>query len=359
MRAVAALLLSWQAAGCYDPTIPSGGFSCVSDPSCPSGLTCDPCNHLCVSALSSCPDLAGVDQAQPPPDLAAPDLAPLAWTAEPSGVQNALFAVWCAGPGGDVYVVGATGLILRRSGGGWTKVHDIGSDLNGVWGSDVHDLYASGASPALILHSVDGAGVSWSSVPLPNGTGTRLNGAWGSDATNVYVVGESSASILSGSAGAFGFAAGAIPKPLKAVWGSSRSDVYVVGGDYGIQHWNGSGWVDQHQQAGSGSAFHAVWGAGAGDVYVAGAAGALLHYSGSGWQTYASGTLANLFGAWGAAGNDVYLVGDGGLILHSGDGGSSWQREETGVAVTLYGIAGTGSGDVWVVGDRGTILHHP
>lgn len=66
-------------AGCYDPTIRDGQFTCsAADPSCPSGLSCDPCAHTCVrTPAASCDggtgaggDMAhasgGGDMAQPP-----------------------------------------------------------------------------------------------------------------------------------------------------------------------------------------------------------------------------------------------------------------------------------------------------
>src|SRR5436305_11407700 len=70
-----------------------------------------------------------------PPDAAVSCPASLRWDVEPSGTAADLSGVWGSSPG-DVYAVGAGGVIVHRVSGVWAPATSGATEnLNAVWGS--------------------------------------------------------------------------------------------------------------------------------------------------------------------------------------------------------------------------------
>ena len=92
-----------------------------------------------------------------------------------------------------VFAVGAAGTILAWNGSAWsTQTSGVNVTLNGVWGSDVNNIWAVGDRPAAgmnatILKSTNG-GVQWT-AQNSNVLNQNLMGVAGSDAMHVWAVG--------------------------------------------------------------------------------------------------------------------------------------------------------------------------
>jgi hypothetical protein len=107
------------------------------------------------------------------------------WSAQSSGTNNSLIAVW--GSGADnVYAVGEGGTILRSSGNGTWSAEVSGTmfDLYSVHGSGADDVWAVGLG--VVVHS-NGDG-KWTTIPL--GSTTTQHAVFAISPTNVYVVGN-------------------------------------------------------------------------------------------------------------------------------------------------------------------------
>jgi photosystem II stability/assembly factor-like uncharacterized protein len=214
--------------------------------------------------------------------------------------------------GGEVFAVGAAGLVLVSRGGGELAAAPSGTrqPLRAAAASPEAGLVAVGGFGA-ILHSAD-LGRSFASRPTEvEGalTAVKLFGA------EVYAAGEGGVILRSDDGRAF----------RREDSGTART---LYGG---------------------------AWLPGGGAVAV-GEAGTLLTKSGPDrpWRLEPSGTTATLFCALRADGA-LYLLGDRGTILRRRDGEARFTRIESGTARALYAAFAAG-GRLLVVGDRGTIL---
>jgi len=114
---------------------------------------------------------------------------------------------------------------------------------------------------------------------------------------------------------------------LHSIWGSGAGDIHVVGDNGMIYDYNGTSWIPATgvTQAYMGG----VWGTSATDIYAvgtlaAGARGAILHNDGTGWveQIEEAAGLNAVWGTGGSAGT-VYAVGLGGH-LYTNTAGQGW-----------------------------------
>ena len=153
---------------------------------------------------------------------------------------SSLFGVWSSGPT-DVWAVGATGAILHFDGSSWEHVPS-GTEvtLDGVSGSGPADIWAAGQG-GIVLHY---GGTSWREVP--SGTGDDLWGVWASGPQDAWAVGQSGTIIRFDGSG-WARQASKTTDNLIHVHGTGPQDVWVVGqvdGSAGtILHWDGAGWT--------------------------------------------------------------------------------------------------------------------
>lgn len=227
-----------------------------------------------------------------------------------SGAENWLASVW--GSGGELFMSGEGGIVLRRFGG----------HLKGVPTGTSRTLFAVG-----------GSAVEWFAVG-DGGTAVRWSG------TGFAPVRTSTHS------------------PLFSVFGAD-GDVIAVGASGTIVHWTGSAFVPM--ASGTTSWLHSLWGTGRTDLFAVGAHGTILHYDGHTWKPQPSGTSQTLLDIWGRAHDDVYAVGSGGTVLHYD--GTAWGQASAVTHANLFGVVGSGAASavaVYAVGDAGTILRfHP
>lgn len=209
---------------------------------------------------------------------------------------NALNDIWLS-PGGDVWVVGDYGQVMRWNGSTLTTV--------------------------------------------PSGTTENLRLIWGASATDIWVVGDNG-SILRWNGTAFSRFTG-VPGYVTAIMGFSANDVWLVGS--GIYRWNGSAVSSMPNP--TGTTLNAVWGTAANNLWAAGYNGGLIRFDGMTWTKVSTGITQNISALWGSSANDVWAVVDGGKFLHFD--GTSWSLGTNPTNVYQARIWGSGANDVWVV----------
>lgn len=213
--------------------------------------------------------------------------------------------------GGELFIGGDSGLILRRVG---PQLHAVQSGIRGtvfaLTGS-ANDWFAFGEGGAAARF--DGSAF----VSVPTATQNAILGSFAVD-----------------------------------------REVFAVGAGGMILRWGGASFTSM--PCPSRAMLHGIWGASRNDLWAVGSQGTLLHFDGSGWRSIPSGTQQTLLAVWGAAKNDVYAVGTGGLVLHYD--GVSWAAVDVGAgpllaSTALSGLCSRGAGELFVVGD-GLILHY-
>ena len=194
-----------------------------------------------------------------------------------------------------------------------------GADLRGLWAGGTGAL-AVGASDLILQRS----GTAWSPVQVQSAGTTVLRAAYAVDATHLWAVGggDLTDSTAAAPARALFSADGKSFKPvplpvsdviLRGVWGSTASDVWAVGDSGTALHWNGAAW--QETAPATLATLRAIWGRDATTVYAVGSSGTIQRWNGTAWTSEASGTANTLVSVWGT-GQDLYALGTGGTILH-------------------------------------------
>jgi hypothetical protein len=227
-----------------------------------------------------------------------------------TGLPNWFSAVWgTAGKsagGGELFIGGDSGLVLRRVG---PQLHAVPSGIRGTvfaFAGSATDWFAFGEAGAAARF--DGSAF----VAVPAATPNAILGAFAVD-NEVFAVGAGGAILRWG-----GASFTSMPSPTRAmlqgIWGPSKSELWAVGTQ-----------------------------------------GTILRFDGSGWRSVPSGTAQTLLAIWGAAKNDVYAVGTAGLVMHYD--GSSWAAVDLGAGsllagVALSGLCGRAGGEVFATGDN-------
>ena len=323
-----------------------------------------PGQHACVSVALSTPEVNGSDFGDGGSDgsdgggpTVVADMAMRPWVAQKSGVESAmtpLYQPWAAG-NGVVYVVGASGTILKTTDGGntWTKqTSGTSNDLEAVWGTSATNVYIAGTK-GTILHTTNGT--SWTS--MNQGTNDFWD-VWGSSATDVYVVGAKGAYHSTG--GAFS----SMTQPAGSVtigcaWGTGPTDIYLFGDNGLIEHGGFSGGFTK-QTSNSTDYLNYGWGVG-NDVWIPtrdqGDTSSSLLYSNDHGATWTSQmkVAAELWAVWSLPTGETFLVGAS--IQESTDHGATWTTLATPTA-TLFGISGDpATRELWTVGFNGLIMY--
>ena len=187
--------------------------------------------------------------------------------------------------------------------------------LDGIWGSDGGNIFVVGYG-GVILRTTD-SGASW--IAQTSGTNQPLTAIWGASAKDVYTVGFAG-TILHSSGGAWTSQISGTTANLSTVWGTSSGDVVVGGaapvGKTALLHSTGNGaWTDVSGNPGA-ELIDALWGTG-GELFGVFSSTALHSDNGAmSWDatpTQVGNTI--LFAIWGAANNDLYAVGSSGTII--------------------------------------------
>jgi len=231
----------------------------------------------------------------------------LTWHSEtlPTNPQP-LYRIW-GSSATNIFTVGASGTILRYTGGWYSMTSGTTNNLYGVCGSSASNVFAVGASGTIRKYN----GSSWSSIT--SGTSNQLNDVWcDSTGTNVFVVGLSG-TIVHYNGTSWHLDTSGISNDLYGVWGSSASDVFAVGLGGKILHFNGTSWSSM---SGASVDLFAVWGTANNNVYAGGGWGVILHYNGSSWSSMTNWATNWVIGIWGSSTTDVYAAEDWGAISH-------------------------------------------
>ncbi len=205
-----------------------------------------------------------------------------------TGGGNAIFAA----PGGDVWVVGEAGKILRRVPG------------SGTW------------------------------APVASNTTESLTCIHGSAADDIWV-GGTKGTLLHWNGIAFGPVPSKTTRNLLSVWSHSKNEAWAAGErgpfdpDDNVIHWDGQAWAITPTNVAKGTTLRGIAGSGPKDVYAAGLYNTgnaalqkweiVLHWDGITWSTVQSGNpairTANGWNGVAAVAGRAWVVGENGVIL--------------------------------------------
>jgi hypothetical protein len=306
------------------------------------------------------------------------------WT-HPLPTSDRFVQAFAVGPD-DLWLIGASGTIVRFAGGVWSAVPSPTSALSAIWATAPNDVWVG--SPVGPYHWDGG---SWTMVPTIASPGGRpVHAIWGCASNDVWVVG-SLALHWDGSQLTYP-AMPILPGALRAVWGSACDDVWagalVDGSGAGrIMRWDGANWFDIASQPAE-----QIAGTGPDDIWSL-AQGQLFHWTAPGAATLHNSRTLNLFpvgtdavgtmddrqaisivarngatsspaaapdavsGLWGRAANDIWGFGALGVAAHWN--GTSWTEALPGWALThddVVKVTGSGPTDLWAIAG-GTVLY--
>lgn len=253
------------------------------------------------------------DPGEPPPD-AGPDEA-----VEPFGVFQVrdltdvgnVRAMWAA-PGGTIWAVGDSGLVLRSDGGDFlpAPIPPADVDLHGVSGVGA-TVFVVGAAGTAWRLDVSG----WTDLAPPTDVDLTAVDAIAED--DVFVVGREG-TLLNFKDGVWHPQPTGITSDLYGVSASAVGGVHVVGAFGGLLQRQGSSWV-RSQIAGPGVTLRAVWRAPDGKMVAVGSAGTVLLFDGISWKQQLTTETASpprtLFAVTGLDGEDIVAVGDAGAVV--------------------------------------------
>lgn len=249
-----------------------------------------------------------------------------AWAHIPEARNRSFFDVYGSGAG-NVFAVGADGLIMRYNGTAWSAERFDGDSvvaepldapaiparriiLRALWGlPSMSFTVAVGDSGTVLYHD----GTQWNDFPLD--MDATLTDVWGTDLNNFYAT-TSDGRLIRWNGSFLAFVPGVqAPGALHTVWGTSASNLYVAGDGGILYRYNGSSWT--RIRLPTRSTLYAVWGTSSSNMYVGGADGALYRYNGSAWiPEKSTGGNAQIYGFWGTStGTDLFASAAGGLVF--------------------------------------------
>jgi hypothetical protein len=287
----------------------------------------------------------------------------------------------------ELWLVGASGVILRLADGVWSTMPAPPTDVLSAWASASNDIWIGG--PAGPYHW---NGSAWERILIPvNPVQRDSNAIWGCAPNNVWLVGSivynwDGTQLVSSPMPATG-------ENFKAVWGSGCKDVWAgalnpFSGGGRIMHWDGTTWSQVAAQPAE-----QIAGTGPDDVWTL-ANGQLFHWTGPTSGSLQDSRTVSLFpvGAaavgtvndnrmltvfargggvtalpspvpdgvsklWGRAADDIWGFGALGFVTHWN--GETWTGALPGWALTrddAVEVTGTGPTDLWAVAGA-TLLH--
>ncbi len=314
---------------------------------------------------------ADVDASDESVDAATADTASPAWVAQNSGTMAVLDSVWGSGTN-DVYISGGTPpVILHSKNGGmsWVMLSTGGAQLpKSITGASAADVYfGDDQNAAAALHTKNG-GMNWTSESVAPLTGVFSVVARGDD---VYCSGLNNMGALVHASISQGKWSPVAYPSTRYIYGMALFDsgvLFACGpGGLVLQTGNaGQNWTLQNSP--TGEELLGIWGGDPMEPFSVGNHGAIIHTvdGGKTWVKQNSGTNAALYAVWGSSAADVYAVGENaqgqpGIILHSIDHGTTWLEEPSLAAgnISYHSVWGSSASDVSVVGDLGTIVHKP
>ena len=256
---------------------------------------------------------------------------------------HAVFAV----SADDVFAVGDSGTILRRTGGTWSGM-DSGTTvrLQGLWGASSSDVWATGLS-GTILHF---DGTAWS--PAIPASAAEVDAVWGSSPSDVWFVGSGTVQHWNGTSISI---AGSFGGSLIAVSGTGPQDVWITGENAGLRHWNGSTWSLVSTGVGTATYF-TVLAIATNNVWVSDLMSTRETVNFAGGRWIPRSTMSTVFNSVAAvAANDLWAVGSSSKVGHWN--GTSWASDQPiGNFGSLWSVT-TAPGNLWLVGDGGVIAH--
>ncbi len=274
-----------------------------------------------------------VDAADPDGFLAAPDGAPdlRADTGEPPaggdwevlslGAGNRALRGASCNSRGDCLVVGAGGIVLRRSGGHhYPLASGTARDLNAVKLFDDGRAVVVGER-GLVLVLED-----------------RFRSVCGDECRALLTAGE------------------AEPADLYAVFGESPEEYFVGGANGTLLRYEDTAF--HPEPLGVTGAVLTLWGTDLDNVYVGMERGRAMHLSGQTWRSWQLfEASADVHAIWGSGVQEIWAVGTGGRTVRRRLDGS-WEAKATndGRARTLRAVWGAAEDRVWAVGDDGAVL---
>jgi hypothetical protein len=310
----------------------------------------------------------------PPPPPSA-DAGGPAWSAECSGLSDAVLGAWALSPT-DLWFVGGNSADGRSSalhydGAAWTMWAGLGTALlRDAWSSSRDDVWLAGDDTTL-LHW-DGA--VWQRACVAGGSGD-VAAVWGSAPDAAWAVGRSTDPAVPGALLLYwegatwidGLVDGAALPALNGLWGAAADDVWAVGEDGAVARFDGSVW--RAQPSPTAAPLHAVHGLAADDVWAVGgdsvSGGVVLHFDGTAWTVAdAAPPAAILRAVWAEPTGTTVVVGDGGFAARYAAPGAAPIVLDTGTARDLACVCSDGAGlwaaggdPVAVVPPRGAVVH--
>jgi hypothetical protein len=288
------------------------------------------------------------------------DAGPFAWsrvTVPTAGL--ALYAVW-GDPQRQYVLAAGSGAVLRynRTTLQWTQDTAPSVDIRAIWGSGPTNLWAVGATGAVLNNT---GGSTWTQASLGGiPSGQSYYGIWGDPAgSNIWIVGGGGV-VIHGNATGWALVpvtAEMLTTNFWAVRGDDGGHVWVAGQSLTlgavVYEWDGSAWSSAlGSQCGIGCAvyaYRAIGGSGASDLWTVGRFGVMAHGDANGWSTPPQASTQSLRGVWSASPSDVWAIGTLGSTLHWD--GARWTQVPNIDGGTFTSVWGSGPNDVYAAGN--------
>jgi photosystem II stability/assembly factor-like uncharacterized protein len=280
--------------------------------------------------------------------------------------------VWVS-PGGEVFVVGDLGTILRLRNGVWeTMPSGTPNRLCAVHGVAWNDAIAVGENGTVLRFD----GASW--TPGVAGPGFRLSNVWMLSSTDAFAVGEAGL-ILRLQGGTWeDQSIATMTDAYFGVWGETADNVYIVGEESQALKWNGVQWKLVTIDPANIHTFHGVFGTAGDDVYVATeyfrpaavasdpvaasaalhAGGYIFHWDGIAWTPVYQDPGHDILSLWAPSLEHAFACGDASSILLGSDTGWARVFDLQNLPFYVKSVWGASADDVFVVGDNGTIARY-